>query len=122
MLMTENKDSEASKEWSIEEGSGWIPIKGFGEINPRTDNVEGGRQYFTAKLPGKKFARVVHRPSEGQTLSGGPETWQFEFELPFFLMDFEENCVEVTVSPLEGGRYGVRSRHVNSSSGETGGW
>lgn len=37
-------------QWQSIEGTGWITISGFGQINPRRDNVEGGRQFFDAKL------------------------------------------------------------------------
>ncbi len=103
--------------WQVQEGTGWIPMPGFGQINPRQDNEAGGRQYFTAMVDNGEYARVT-----GDDLTGGPETWNFEFDQPFLLADRDERCFEVTISPLVGGRYGVRYRPGNWPSSETGGW
>lgn len=56
-------------QWQVEEGTGWIAIPEFGEINPRRDSVTGGRQYFTAKVDNGEHAKVT-----GEFISGGPET------------------------------------------------
>ena len=61
-----------NSDWQVEEGTGWIAIPGFGEINPRRDSVGGGRQYFTAKVNDGEYAKVT-----GESVSDGPETWFF---------------------------------------------
>ena len=106
-----------SDEWQVVEGTGWISIAGFGRINPRRDNVDGGRQYFTAKTEGDTFAKA-----NGECLSGGPETWHFEFDETFLLADEAGDAVELNISLLEGGRYAVRYRQGQWPSGHTGGW
>lgn len=103
--------------WNVVEGTGWITIPEFGEISPRRDNVAGGRQYFTAKVDNGDFASVT-----GEFISGGPETWHFDFDQPFWLADRSGRCVEVEVSLLEGGRYAVKYRLGAWPSGSTGGW
>jgi hypothetical protein len=104
-------------DWEVISGTGWITISGFGRINPRRDNVSGGRQYFTAMVDDGKFARAT-----GESISGGPETWYFEFDQPFLLADQSERCIEVEISLLEGGRYAVKSRHGDWPDGSSGGW
>ncbi len=104
-------------EWQVVEGTGWIAIPGFGQINPRRDNVAGGRQYFTAQLDNGEYARAT-----GEGITEGPETWHFEFDQPFFLADRDGHCVEVSVSLLEGGRYAVKHRTGLWPSHGTGGW
>lgn len=42
--------------WTRVEGTGWIELKGFGEINPRQDNVAGGRTFFTAMTDQDEYA------------------------------------------------------------------
>jgi len=106
-----------SDDWQAVEGTGWIDVPGFGRINPRQDNVDGGRQYFTAMTDGGEHARVV-----GANISGGPETWHFEFEDRFWLADRGGSALEVTISPLAGGRYAVKYRPGEWPSQATGGW
>jgi len=103
--------------WQVVEGVGWISIAGFGRINPRRDNVGGGRRYFTAMTASDEFARV-----RGDSITGGPETWHFEFDEPFLLADSAESCFEVEISLLPGGRYAVKYRPGVWPSGGTGGW
>lgn len=95
----------SERDWQVAEGTGWIAIPGFGKLAPRRDNVGGGRQYFTAKLDNDEYARVT-----GDGITGGPETWHFEFDQLFWLDDRGDRCLEVTISLLEGGRYAVRYR------------
>lgn len=105
-------------EWQVEEGTDWVPIRSFGQINPRRDDVAGGRQYFTAQLENGEYARVM-----GETISEGPETWHFEFDQPFLLADRNGGrCIEVTISLLVGGRYAVKHRPSIWPSGDSGGW
>lgn len=104
-------------EWQVVEGTGWIPIPGFGQINPRRDKVNGGRQYFTPKTDNGEYAKVA-----GDSITGGPETWYFEPDMPFLLADSAGRCVEVTISFLAGGRYAVKYHSGIWPSGETGGW
>lgn len=103
--------------WKVVEGTGWLELLGFGRINPRQDNVGGGRQYFTAKTEDGGFAMA-----RGDHISGGPETWYFEFEEPFFLADRRQQVVEVVISPLVGGRYRVRFRTGEWPNKAIGGW
>lgn len=74
-------------------------------INPRRDNEAGGRQFFDAKADTGEYARVT-----GPSVTGGPETWHFEFDEPFWIADRGDRCFEVTISLLEGGRYAVKAR------------
>ncbi|GAA3715882.1 hypothetical protein [Gordonia hankookensis] len=104
-------------ELQVAEGAGWIPMPDFGQINPRRDNVSGGRHYFTAKTDNGEYARAV-----GDSISGGPETWHYELDMPFLLADSALRCVEVTISLLVGGRYAVKYRPADWPGGETGGW
>ena len=104
-------------EWEVVEGTGWIDVPGFGQINPRRDDVGGGRQYFTATTEDGEVARA-----RGESISGGPETWYFEFDDSFLLADTGEHVVEVSISLLKGGRYAVRYRQGDWPTGQTGGW
>lgn len=104
-------------EWQVAEGTGRIAIPGFGEINPRQDSANGGRQYFTAWIDNGEFARVT-----GESISEGPETWHYEFDQPFWLADRGDRCIEVTISLLEGGRYAIKYRDGEWPSDPTGGW
>lgn len=106
-----------SSDWQVEEGSGWIQISDFGRLAPRRDDIDGGRQYFTAKLPDDSYATV-----RGDSLSGGPETWHFEFDQPFWLADRYGRCLEVMISLLEGGRYAVKYRPGDLPVTSGGGW
>lgn len=104
--------------WQVAEGTGWISIPEFGEIAPRRDNVDGGRQFFTAKVAGDEYAKV-----SGDTISGGDEIWGFEFDQPFWLADRKGRCVEVTISLLVGGRYAVKHRAAKwPDRAISGGW
>jgi len=96
-----------SDDWKRIEGTGWIPLDGFGRINPRRDNVgDAGRTYFTAMTASDEYARAL-----GNCITGGPETWFYEPDQPFYLSDSTgETCVEMEISLLEGGKYGVRFR------------
>lgn len=96
-----------ANDWKRIEGTAWIPLEGFGQINPRRDNVgDAGRTYFTAMTTNGEYARVL-----GDYITGGPETWLFEPDQPFHLSDSTgELCIEVEISLLEGGKYGVRFR------------
>lgn len=104
-------------EWQVVQGTGWIAIPQFGQINPRRDNVGGGRQFFTAQTDNGEYAKVA-----GESVTGGPETWRFEFDEPFLLADRDERCLEVTISLLEGGRYAVKYRPGVWRAGATGAW
>jgi len=53
-----------------------------------------------------EYARAL-----GNCITGGPETWFYEPDQPFYLSDSTgETCVEMEISLLEGGKYGVRFR------------
>ena len=106
-----------SEDWQVAEGTGWIDIPYFGRINPRRDNVNGGRQYFTAMLENDEYASVA-----GESVTGGPDTWHFEFDQTFWLGDRANRCLETTISLLVGGRYAVRYRPGEWPSGSGGGW
>ncbi|MEJ6547971.1 nucleotide-binding protein [Corynebacterium sp. USCH3] len=100
-------------QWQTIEGTGWIPIRGFGRINPRRDNVgDAGRYYFTAKTDDDEYAKAT-----GDHITEGPETWHYELDQPFTLSDSRGNSVEVTISLLQGGRYGVRYRGIGKFVG-----
>lgn len=103
-------------DWNVETGTGWIEIPGFGRINPRRDNVAGGRQYFTAMTSNGEYAKVA-----GESVDGGPETWHFEFDQSFWLSGSDGQSLEIQVSLLEGGRYAVRYRRGGAPSPEVGG-
>lgn len=104
-------------DWQVAEGTGWIAIPGFGRINPRRDDVAGGRQFFTAKTESDEYAKAT-----GDSITRGPETWHFEFDQPFLLADYAGHCIEVAISLLPGGRYAVKHRPGHWPSGVTGGW
>lgn len=107
-----------SDNWQVEEGTGWVDIPGFGSINPRRDNVAGGRQFFTAKVDNDEYASAI-----GPSVTQGPETYHFEFDEPFWLRDRGHRCLEVTISLLEGGRYAVKTRPGQwPTESEGGGW
>lgn len=106
-----------SSDWRVEEGEGWIAIPGLGEINPRRDGVGGGRQYFTIKIDSGELARVT-----GEGVSGGPETWFFEFDQSFLLADSGERCLTLEISLLADGRYAVKHRAAEWPSSTGGGW
>lgn len=100
-------------QWQTIEGTGWIPIRGFGRINPRRDNVgDAGRYYFTAKTDDDEYAKAT-----GDHITEGPETWHYELDQSFSLSDSRGNSVEVTISLLQGGRYGVRYRGIGKFGG-----
>ena len=108
--------------WESIEGTGWIEVPGFGRINPRRDNeVAGGRQYFTAMTENDEHARAT-----GPSIGGGPETWHFEFDQPFWLADRSGHCIEVEISLLVGGLYSVKYRPgtwpLGDSDSASGGW
>ena len=106
-----------SEQWQVVSGIGWITIPGFGLINPRRDNVNGGRQYFTATVNGDQYAKAT-----GNSITEGPETWHFSFDDPFFLADSAGACVEVEISLLDGGRYAIKYRPSEWPVSATGGW
>lgn len=106
-----------AEEWQVSEGAGWIDIPGFGRLNPRRDNVGGGRQYFDAMTDAGGYAEV-----KGDTITGGPETYNFEFDQEFWLRDGEGQVLEVTISLLQGGRYAVKYRPGDWPLQSPGGW
>lgn len=101
----------------VVEGTGWIDMPGFGRINPRRDSFEGGRQYFTAMTDDGEYAKAT-----GDAITGGPETFRYEPDLPFLLADRSGRCFEVTISFLVGGRYAVKYHPGVWPGGATGGW
>lgn len=104
-------------EWNVTEGTGWIDLPGFGIINPRRDNVAGGRHYFTAKTTDGGYAEA-----RGPEVTEGPETWHYEPDQPFHLRDATSGAVvEVTLSVLPGGKYAVKSRPGEWPTEATGG-
>lgn len=98
-------------------GTGCISMAGFGQINRRRENVAGGRQYFTVKTDNGEYATAA-----GESITGGPETWHYEPDIPFLLADCARLCIEVTRSFQVGGRYAVKYRYGVWPSGETGAW
>jgi hypothetical protein len=98
-------DDVAPEEWQVVEGKGWITIPGFGKINPRSDNVNGGRHCFDADTIDDESAQVT-----GASIEGGPGTWFFGPDQPFLLADYEGTCLEVEVSNIGRGRYAVKYR------------
>ncbi|WP_447643179.1 hypothetical protein [Nocardioides zeae] len=104
-------------EWQVSEGTGWIDIPGFGRIDPRRDNVGGGREWFTAMVDDGTFADVA-----GEKVSHGPETWLYELDQPFYLWDRGGRCLEVTISLLPGGRYAVKYRNGEWPAQTGGAW
>jgi len=106
-----------SDDWQVAEGNGWIDVPGFGRINPRQDNEGGGRQYFNAMTDSEEVAKAI-----GKCISGGPEIWHFEFDEPFWLADRGDRVLEVIISLLIGGRYGVKYRPGVLPDRESGAW
>ena len=105
-------------EWQAVEGTSWIDLPGFGRINPRRDDVDGGRQFFSAYVDNGERAEAT-----GEGITQGPETYHFEFDQPFLLADRNRQwCVEMTISLLPGGLYGVRYRKGQWPSGGGGAW
>jgi hypothetical protein len=102
--------------WQVAEGTGWISLPAFGRINPRRDNESGGRQYFTAMTDDGGFAQAY-----GSDVTGGPETWHFEFDRAFWL-EGRSSSLEVEISLLEGGRYAVKFREGERPASAAGGW
>lgn len=99
-------------------GTGWLELEGFGRINPRSDNVGGGRDYFTAKTNDDGYAQV-----RGESVSGGPETYYFHYSEPFWLGDENGLWLRVEIERLSYGKYGVS--YVESDppiEEEVGGW
>lgn len=106
------------KEWKVSEGTGWIELDGLGRINPRRDSVDDGRQYFTVKTADDAFADV-----RGEGISGGPETWYFEFDQSFTVRDPKSGTVlEVQISLLPGGKYSLKYRDAEWPQDSSGGW
>jgi len=104
-------------EWQVVEGRGWIGIPGFGRIDPRRDNVDGGRQYFSATTESDEILRVI-----GEDITGGPDTWYFEYDQPFWLTDRNDRSLEVMISLLEGGQFAVKYREGEPPDRSGGGW
>lgn len=87
-------------------------------INPRQDNVSGGRTFFTAMTDQDEYA-LAH----GEHVGWGPETWSFEFEEPFFLSDSSgKNCIEIVISSGKGGKYAIRFRPGQLAQASGGAW
>lgn len=106
-----------TSEWQVVEGTGWITIPEFGRIDIRRDNhEEGGRQYFDALTDADTYVAAT-----GSSLTGGPETWHFEYDEPFYLGDRRKRSLEVSISLLEGGRHAVKYR-PGWPDGGSGGW
>lgn len=84
-------------------GTGWLELEGFGLIALRRDDVSGGRQYFTIKTSAGGYPSVV-----GETVTGGQETWYFDFDMPFHVMDESKAVLEMVISLLPGGVYCVK--------------
>lgn len=104
-------------DWNVTEGTGWIDVADFGTINPRRDDVDGGRHYFTAVTADGGYAQA-----RGPEISGGPETIYYEPDQPFFLRDAKTGAVvEVTLTVLPGGKYAVKSRPSEWPTEPTGG-
>jgi hypothetical protein len=106
-----------SSEWQSVVGTGWITVPGFGQFGPRSDEVDGGRQYVTVMLDNGDYAKVV-----GDDITGGTETWYFEFDQPFFVGDGADKTLEVMLSPLPGGQYAVKFRDGQWPDNSGGGW
>ncbi|WP_312980671.1 hypothetical protein [Corynebacterium sp.] len=112
------ESNDGAAQWKKNEGTGWIELEGFGAINPRRDNVgPAGRYYFTAKTLDGEYATAY-----GSEITAGPETWHYEVDSPFYLKDSAGHCIEVVVSLLAGGRYGVRYRDSVWPTDEAGAW
>lgn len=113
-----SESNDSAPQWKKTEGTGWIELEGFGAINPRRDNVgPAGRYYFTAKSLNGEYAQA-----RGDEITEGPETWHYEVDSPFHLKDSAGNCIEVVISLLAGGRYGVRYRDSVWPTDEAGAW
>lgn len=112
--------NDGASQWKKAEGIGWIELAGFGAINPRRDNVgPGGRYYFTATTLNGGYATATGTAIEDEN---GPETYFYEVDSPFYLKDTDGRCIEVVVSLLAGGRYGVRYQDSAWPSNEESAW
>ena len=113
-----DEDNDGASQWKKAEGIGWIELAGFGAINPRRDIVgDAGRYYFTATTLAGGYAEAT-----GPAIKGGPETYFYEVDNPFYLKDTEKRCIEVVVSLLAGGRYGVRYKNSEWPIEEESAW
>jgi hypothetical protein len=67
-------------------------------------------------------ANGEYAQATGDCITGGTETWYYEFDQPFLLADGSGHCIEVVISLLKGGRYAVKYHPGVWPSGGTGGW
>lgn len=112
--------NDGASQWKKAEGIGWIELAGFGAINPRRDNVgPAGRYYFTATTLNGGYATATGTAIEDEN---GPETYFYEVDSPFYLKDTDGRCIEVVVSLLAGGRYGVKYQDSEWPFGEESAW
>lgn len=89
--------------WKKVEGTGWLSLGEYGRINPRSWGSGIDRQVFTAEHPDGGFYL-----KEGEETTGSSE---FEFDRPFVLLGGAEGPnLEIVISPLVRGQYGVRYR------------
>lgn len=90
-------------EWRVAEGTGWISLGEFGEINPHSWGPGDDRQVATAKHPSGGF--YLYKGAEES------ETFEFEFDTEFVLLGGADGPnLEIRISPLQRGQYAVRFR------------
>ena len=102
-------------------GTGWLSLGDFGKINPRSDSVgEAGRDYFTALSSAGGYLEAT-----GDGISGGPETWYYVPDVPFFLKDLRSGAsLKVVISRLPTREYYVRFEpgQILPRHDKSGGW
>lgn len=92
-----------STEWHRVEGNGWLTLGDYGRINPREWGSGIDRHVFTAEHPRGGLYLV-----EGESTPG---TFTFEFDERYVLRGGPEGPnLEIEISALERGQYGVRYR------------
>lgn len=95
-----------NQQWKSTKGTGWLTLEGFGKIAVQQDNVgDAGRHYFTAKTIDDAYAAAT-----GKDITGGPQSWHYMPDSPFYLKDLAGNCIELDISVLPGSVANVRYR------------
>ncbi|MCZ9294636.1 hypothetical protein [Corynebacterium meitnerae] len=102
----------AKDDWQKVEGQGWLSLGQFGQINPRDWGPGVDKHIFTAEHPDGGYYIM-----RGKEASG---TYEFEFDSPFVLLGGAKGPnLEMVITPLVRGQYGVRFREWQESPGNS---